>query len=333
MESGIMELHTERVPALAFVGECFAMFEVHAKSKGIRVVSEWGPAHPVPTSVAAAAALALRPCDEVVLDKFKLSQVLRNLMSNALKFTPPNGTVTVKAYFVADPTGGASAGPVTAGADGGGGGGTLAAIGRRLSHMATRRGSNMQSARILAAAAAAADAVAAADAPKEGSGSDKVADDPGVPGFLVVDVVDTGAGISLENQQKLFKEIVQFQPEKLQGRCPTSSSAPSPLPSRPCCVSRTDCSRPPLLAVSYTMVQRAAALGWVCGSRKASWTCTAGASACIPRARAAAAPSRCGCPCTWPGTAAVATVAATRGSNATARPRARRPVRRKRRLT
>ena len=79
MESGIMELHTERVPALAFVGECFAMFEVHAKSKGIRVVSEWGPAHPVPTS-AAAAALALRPCDEVVLDKFKLSQVPRNLL-------------------------------------------------------------------------------------------------------------------------------------------------------------------------------------------------------------------------------------------------------------
>jgi len=75
----------------------------------------------------------------------------------------------------------------------------------------------MQSARILAAAAAAAaDAVAAADAPKEGSGSDKVVDDPGVPGFLVVDVVDTGAGISPENQQKLFKEIVQFQPEKLQ---------------------------------------------------------------------------------------------------------------------
>jgi hypothetical protein len=142
-----------------------------------------------------------------------LAQVLRNLMSNALKFTPPNGIVAVKAYFVADPAGGASAGPVTAGADGGGSGGTLAAIGRRLSHMATRRGSNMQSARILAAAAA-ADAVAAADAPKEGS--DKVADDPGVPGFLVVDVVDTGAGISPENQQKLFKEIVQFQPEKLQ---------------------------------------------------------------------------------------------------------------------
>jgi hypothetical protein len=107
MESGIMELHTERVPALAFVGECFAMFEVcftrramaslpglslsladasrfmdlaqvHAKSKGIRVVSDWGPAHtPVSTS-AAAAAQALRPCDLVVLDKFKLSQVPRN---------------------------------------------------------------------------------------------------------------------------------------------------------------------------------------------------------------------------------------------------------------
>ena len=35
-------------------------------------------------------------------------------------------------------------------------------------------------------------------------------------GRLVVEVTDTGAGISKENQQKLFKEIVQFHPEKLQ---------------------------------------------------------------------------------------------------------------------
>jgi CheY-like chemotaxis protein len=35
-------------------------------------------------------------------------------------------------------------------------------------------------------------------------------------GKLVVVVTDTGAGISIENQKRLFKEIVQFSPEKLQ---------------------------------------------------------------------------------------------------------------------
>ena len=35
-------------------------------------------------------------------------------------------------------------------------------------------------------------------------------------------VVDTGAGIKPENQKKLFKEIVQFDPEKLQGASPHS---------------------------------------------------------------------------------------------------------------
>ena len=35
--------------------------------------------------------------------------------------------------------------------------------------------------------------------------------------FLRVEVVDSGAGISKENQQKLFGRYVQFNPNKLQG--------------------------------------------------------------------------------------------------------------------
>ena len=35
-------------------------------------------------------------------------------------------------------------------------------------------------------------------------------------GKLIVSVTDTGAGISPQNQDRLFKEIVQFNPEKLQ---------------------------------------------------------------------------------------------------------------------
>ena len=35
-------------------------------------------------------------------------------------------------------------------------------------------------------------------------------------GMLYISVIDSGAGISAENQKKLFTEIVQFNPEKLQ---------------------------------------------------------------------------------------------------------------------
>jgi signal transduction histidine kinase len=34
------------------------------------------------------------------IDVNKMSQVLRNLVSNALKFTPKDGTVTIKAYKI-----------------------------------------------------------------------------------------------------------------------------------------------------------------------------------------------------------------------------------------
>ena len=37
-----------------------------------------------------------------------------------------------------------------------------------------------------------------------------------IKGRLVVEVLDSGAGISEENQRRLFHEVVQFSPEKLQ---------------------------------------------------------------------------------------------------------------------
>jgi CheY-like chemotaxis protein len=46
---------------------------------------------------------------------------------------------------------------------------------------------------------------------------EQMGDDSGTKGMLRITVTDTGAGISPENQKKLFKEVVQFNPEKLQG--------------------------------------------------------------------------------------------------------------------
>ena len=46
-----------------------------------------------------------------------------------------------------------------------------------------------------------------------GSGSRRLAQQ----GMLRISVIDSGAGISLENQKRLFTEMVQFNPEVLQG--------------------------------------------------------------------------------------------------------------------
>jgi signal transduction histidine kinase len=39
---------------------------------------------------------------------------------------------------------------------------------------------------------------------------------PSIAGSLEIVVTDTGVGISKDNQKRLFKEIIQFSPEKLQ---------------------------------------------------------------------------------------------------------------------
>ena len=88
--------------------------------------------------------------DTISVDKSKLGQVLRNLMSNAIKFTPSDGTITLTIKYSSTDS------------------------------------------------------------------SDLGSLKPTSNGMLVMEVKDSGAGISPENQKRLFKEIIQFNPEELQ---------------------------------------------------------------------------------------------------------------------
>jgi signal transduction histidine kinase len=91
LESGILELHKTEESAISFIKECVNTFAVHALAKDISLtVSSQGDG--VTTS-------RLYPRDMLKFDKFKMAQVIRNLISNALKFTPLGGTVTVKAGY------------------------------------------------------------------------------------------------------------------------------------------------------------------------------------------------------------------------------------------
>jgi hypothetical protein len=91
LESNILELHKSEVPVLPFISEGMSGFSIQARECGVTLLE---------ADDADGIGKGLRESDLVFMDKFKMEQVLRNLLSNALKFTPQGGTVTVSATFV-----------------------------------------------------------------------------------------------------------------------------------------------------------------------------------------------------------------------------------------
>ena len=76
--SGRMELRLERVAVAPVAGEVVSMLETLAQDKGIEVNVSWS-----------------EPLPEVAADCGRLKQIFYNLLSNALKFTPEGGQVTI----------------------------------------------------------------------------------------------------------------------------------------------------------------------------------------------------------------------------------------------
>ena len=211
LESGILELHKEYIVIQPFLRDCVSMFSVQARecdvTMNIVTTAKEGmetEAGDAPSDDDQQLPMSLRPEDSIFADKFKMDQVVRNLISNALKFTPQGGSVTVHATFVPN---------------------------RRDESMSSSPGRTVDTGVSATYEGCPDRFFMAKDSSDAGSIRSLVNFSNGslssmrasasarsdiMHGKLVITVSDTGAGITAANQARLFKEIVQFSPEKLQ---------------------------------------------------------------------------------------------------------------------
>eukprot|EP00607_Mallomonas_marina_P008896 CAMPEP_0182422496 /NCGR_PEP_ID=MMETSP1167-20130531/8215_1 /TAXON_ID=2988 /ORGANISM="Mallomonas Sp, Strain CCMP3275" /LENGTH=569 /DNA_ID=CAMNT_0024600627 /DNA_START=547 /DNA_END=2256 /DNA_ORIENTATION=+ len=145
VESGLMTLDCEQILFIPLIEKAMKPFYIQARHADVTLKLN--------NNIENSTTL---PCDVLIkIDECKISQVIRNLISNALKFTPERGCISVNVDVFSS----------------------------------NEMVSKTSETRYIE------------------SSSQK---------WLCIEVVDTGAGISQENLPRVFREMIQFSPGKLQ---------------------------------------------------------------------------------------------------------------------
>ena len=200
MESGILVVHKHAVPVLSFITDCVGMFSAQAREGGVLISFTNGGG----TYSSGSIKTILEDSDTVFMDRFKMDQVLRNLISNALKFTPRGGSVLVTARFEPECTSlnfcPGTADFSSSSQDKNCTARTVSVRTSFISGLMGMSGKGKASARVASGLESEDNSLM------------------NVKGKLVIEVKDSGTGMLEEDFSRLFKEIVQFNPEVLQVR-------------------------------------------------------------------------------------------------------------------
>ena len=220
LESGILILHRENISAMKFMKEGLVIFSPQAKEKG--VILDLVSTIDEQTLIKYPNALSLRANDEFSCDRFKMDQVLRNLVSNAIKFSPEGGKVTLQIFFNNVP-------PTFENNPKKESNKQITSHQRSSTTLSGKRRRSMgDSSHYMSSECEDGDNVFSQKEDEEttedvhdmesfllltaskSSGEVRL-------GQLIIIVTDSGPGISETNQKKLFRGVIQFDPKKNQG--------------------------------------------------------------------------------------------------------------------